>query len=169
MNYKVKQTWALLFTSLLVISMYLKRLVEVYSRDGMVIFDNTGFWAKTMLIYIAIFVLMTIVVMILFHILVAIGAAVKNKIDGEINGSLDNDIDDVFDDVEDEMDRLINLKAGKVSYIIVGVGFVAGLITLTFDLAFGIMLNILYLSFMLGGIMEGVIKLYLYKRGVSHG
>jgi hypothetical protein len=34
MNYKVKQTWALLFTVLLVLFMYLKRLVEVYSRDG---------------------------------------------------------------------------------------------------------------------------------------
>ena len=169
MNYKVKQAWALLFTVLLVLFMYLKRVIEVYSREGITTFDNAGFWARTMLVYIGI----TVVVMVLFHIMLAIGATVKNKIDDEISGSkennLDDVIDDVFDDGEDEMDRLINLKAGQVSHIIAGVGFVAGLITLTFDLPFGIMLNILYLSFMLGGIMDEAIKLYLYKRGVSHG
>jgi len=33
----------------------------------------------------------------------------------------------------------------------------------------GIMLNIVWLSFMLGSLLEGAIKLYFYKRGVSHG
>lgn len=173
MNYKVKQSWALLFTVLLVLFMYLKRVIEVYLMEGMATFDNVGFWARTMLVYIVITVVFTIVVMVLFHILLAIGASVKNKIDGEISGSKENNLDDVindvFDDGEDEMDRLINLKAGQVSHVIVGVGFVVGLITLTFDLSFGIMLNILYLSFMLGGIIDEAIKLYLYKRGVSHG
>ena len=169
MSYKVKQTWALMFTVLLVLFLYIKRVVEVYSSDGISTFDNIGFWARTMLVYIGITVVLTIVVMVLFNVFLAVGASVKNKIDGEMDGSGANDIDDVFDDGEDEMDRLINLKAGQVSHIIAGVGFVAGLITLTFDLPSGIMLNIVYLSFMSGGIVEEAIKLYLYKRGVSHG
>jgi len=169
MNYKVKQTWALLFTVLLVLFIYLKRVLEVYSMEGITTFNDTGFWARTMLIYIGVFVVLTIITMIVFNVLLAVGVSVRNKIDGQMNGSIENDINDAFDDGEDEMDRLINLKAGKVSHIIAGVGFVAGLVALMFDLPVGVMLNIVYLSFMLGSIIEEAVKLYFYKRGVSHG
>ena len=169
MTYKEKQTWALLFSGLFVLFLYLKRVFDIYAIDGISTFNDTNFWAKTMLVYIGIGIGLTILVMILFNVFFAIGAKVKNKIDAEISGIEEEDIDDVFDNVEDEMDRLINLKAGQISYVVVSIGFVAGLVTLTFDLPFVIMLNIVYLSFMIGACIEGIIKLNYYKKGVSHG
>ncbi|MCK8061121.1 MULTISPECIES: hypothetical protein [unclassified Fusibacter] len=169
MNYKVKQTWTLLFTFLIIFSLYLKRVLGIYNLEGIATFENAHFWAKTMLVYIGLSIVLIIIVMVLFNIILAIGTTVKNRIDVEMGTSEEEDINDVFDTVEDEMDRLINLKAGQIGYTFVGLGFVAGLIALTFNQPIGIMLNITFLSFMIGAILESIVKIYFYIRGVSHG
>jgi len=68
--------------------------------------------------------------------------------------------------VEDEMGKLIELKSMRVSYIIVGVGFVASLVLLFFDYPVFIALNMLFASFFAGGILDGFTQLYYYLRGV---
>jgi hypothetical protein len=72
-------------------------------------------------------------------------------------------------DIEDEMDKLISLKSMKNGYIVVGFGFVFSLISLVMKLPSAVMLNIVFLSFNAGGLVEGFSQLYFYRRGVKNG
>lgn len=167
MTYKEKKVWAAMFSGVVILIVYIRRVIEVYRMNGQELFNDTVFWAKTMLLYIGIGVVAIIVWMIIFHIILAISEQVVKEVK-KARGEVVEEEEDFYD-VEDEMDRLIGLKAGQIGYVIVGIGFVSGLISLALDMAPGIMLNILWLSFMLGSLLEGGIKLYFYKRGVSHG
>ena len=119
-----------------------------------------------MLVFIGIGVATIIVIQIVFHILLSIGIAVKKKIrdesidDREIESSIEREM------VEDEMDRLIELKANKIGYSFVSVGFVAGLAALALGALPAIMLNIVFLACMLGTIVEGLLQLRYYRKGV---
>lgn len=168
MTYKEKKVWATMFSGLVIFILYLRRALEAYRLDGQAVFQDTVFWAKTMLLYIGIGVIAIIVWMIVFHILLVISEQVVKEVK-KAHGKLVEEEEEDFYDVEDEMDRLIGLKAGQSGYIVVGIGFVSGLISLALGMPPGIMLNIVYLSFMLGSLLEGAVKLYFYKRGVSNG
>ena len=167
MTYQEKKVWATMFSGLLIFLMYLRRATLAYRANGEEVFQDTAFWAKTMLLYIGIGVVAIIVLLIIFHILMAI----SEEVGREVKRAQGEEVEEGHDyfDVEDEMDRLIGLKAGQTGYVVVGIGFVGGLISLVLNMAPGIMLNIVYLSFMLGSLLEGAVKLYFYKRGVSHG
>jgi len=167
MTYQEKKVWATMFSGFIVYLMYIRRAITVYRLEGKTILQDTAFWAKTMLLYMAIGVVVIIVLMIVLHILMAVSGEVVKKIKEAKGESVEDD--EGYFDVEDEMDRLIGLKAERTGYIIVGIGFTFGLISLAIQMAPGIMLNIVYLSFVLGSMLEGAAKLYLYKRGVSHG
>ena len=169
MTYKEKKVWATLFSGLVIFVLYLRRALEVYRLDGQAVFQDTVFWAKTMLLYIGIGVVAIIVWMIVFHILLAVSEQVVKEVKKAKGQVVEEEDQEDFYDVEDEMDRLIGLKAGQIGYAVVGIGFVSGLVSLAIGMAPGIMLNITYLSFMLGSFLEGAVKLYFYKRGVSHG
>jgi len=167
MTYQEKKVWITILSGLIVFIMYFRRASLAFQLKGEVILQDTSFWARTMLMYIVIGVVVVIVMMIVLHVIMAISGEVGKK----VKASLGQEVDELADtfDVEDEMDRLIGLKAERIGYTIVGIGFTFGLISLAMNKAPGIMLNIVYLSFMLGSFLEGVTKLYFYKRGVSHG
>lgn len=67
------------------------------------------------------------------------------------------------------MDKLIELKAMRIGFAIAGIGFVLSLITLVLDYAPAVMLNVIFFSFSIGSMIEGITKLYFYKRGVRNG
>lgn len=172
MNYKTKQIWVFLTTAVIFFLVYVSRVFGIVREYGKEIFIDTSFWAKTMLIYIGIGVGVIIIVQILFNIGLAIFTAIKSKVESEITKEvieIEEVIEDVFDDTEDEMDQLIKLKAGRIGYIVTGISFFAGLMIIFFGGAIGVMLNLLYISFIVGGMIESVVKLIYYKRGVSHG
>ena len=123
-------------------------------------------WAKTMLIFIGIGIVATIIIQIIFHILLSISIAVKKKIkdesceDKEIERSINAEI------VEDEMDKLIELKSSRIGFFVSGFGLVAGLVELAFGLSPVVMLNTVFLTFMAASLLEGVVQLVYYRKGV---
>ena len=70
--------------------------------------------------------------------------------------------------VEDEMDRLIDLKSNRIGFFFAGSGFVAGLVSLVLDFSPVVMLNIVFISFSAGSLLEGFTQLYYYRRGIRH-
>jgi uncharacterized membrane protein len=122
-------------------------------------------WAVTMLIFIAIGIAATIVIQILFHILFSVSLAVRSSIqnpqnnDKEIERSISREM------VEDERDKQISLKSMRIGFIVAGVGFVTALLSLVFNYSPFVMLNIIYLSFLGGSLLEGLGQLYYYRRG----
>ena len=165
MSYQIAKTVTNTLSGTAVLVVYLFYVSSRY-QAGLLAMDELKPWAQIMLIFIGIGIAMAIVVQIIFHILFSIGLAVNQGIK---NGSCnDQDIEKTIkmEMVEDEMGKLIELKSMRISYITVGVGFVASLVLLFFDYPAFIALNVLFVSFYTGGILDGFTQLYYYMRGV---
>jgi hypothetical protein len=168
MSYQEKRTITSIVTMALVLAAYCIYAFGKY-QAGAVVPGDLKFWATTMLVFIGIGIIAGIIIQIVFHILLSIALAVKEKVrdanydDKEIERSIEVEM------VEDEMDKLIELKSTRVSFFLAGIGFVAGLISLVLKYSPAVMLNIMFISFSAGSILEGVAQLYFYRRGIAHG
>ena len=165
MSYQEKKIIASIFSGIIILAAYCIYAFGKY-QAGFVAQGDLKFWAITMLIFIGIGIVVTVVILIVFHILLSIAIAVKEKI-------RDEDYDDKLIEknikaqmVEDEMDKLIELKSSKVGYTFCGIGLVAGLFSLVFNYPPMVMLNVIFLSFSAGSIVEGFTQLYFYRKGV---
>lgn len=118
-----------------------------------------------MLVHIGIGVILTIILHILFHIFLSVGIAIheRDKGDKAIEKSIENEM------VEDEMTKLIDLKSLQVGYGIAGVGFVTGLIYLAIGDSAILAINIMFLAFFFGSLVEGLVTIYFNFRGVHNG
>jgi hypothetical protein len=165
MSYQVAKTITSILSGAVVMIVYLLHVSSSY-QAGLLAMDDLKSWAQVMLIFIGIGIAIAIVVQIIFHILFSVGLAVSQSIK---NGNCDDqEIEKTIklEMVEDEMGKLIELKSMRVGYITVGIGFVASLGLLFFDYPSFIALNVLFVSFFSGSILEGFTQLYYYKRGV---
>lgn len=168
MSYKEKKTIVSLVTGLLILATYC-----IYTLNkiqlGTAALDDLKFWATTILIFIGIGFVALIIILIVFHILLSVTIAVKEEIqngeydDKKIAKTLELDL------VEDEMEKLIGLKAMRISFAVVGIGFIAALVSLVLNYSPAVMLNIMFFSFGIGSMIEGFTQLYFYRRGVRNG
>ena len=167
MSFQEKRTTVSILSGIAVMAAYLIYAFGRYNA-GSIGQNDLKFWATTMLVFIGIGIVATIIIQIVFHILYSISLAVKEQITrGSVNEKeIGNSIQQSM--VEDEMDRIIDLKSNQVGFVVAGVGFVAGLISLVMQQPAMVMLNILFISFNLGSILEGVMQLYYYRTGVAH-
>ncbi len=167
MSYQERRTIVSLISGAFVVAAY---CIYAFGRaqSGAVDASDLKFWAGAMLTFVGIGIAVTIVIQIVFHILMSIGIAVSKTIraekvdDKEIEKSINAEM------VEDEMDKLIELKAMRVGFVVAGIGFVTGLLFLFLGYSAAVMLNILFLSFSGGALFEGAAQLYYYRRGVAH-
>ncbi len=168
MSYQESRTVVSLVSGAAILAAY---CIDTFGRyqAGAAGADELKFWGGAMLTFIGIGIAVSIVIQIVFHILMSIGIAVNKKM---LNRQTDEkEIDKAINAemVEDEMDKLIELKALRVGYYFSGMGFIAALIFLALGYPAAVMLNILFLSFSGGGLVEGLAQLYFYRRGVAHG
>ncbi|MFZ5974665.1 MAG: hypothetical protein ACOYU3_04555 [Bacillota bacterium] len=168
MSYQEKKTIVSVLTGVLLLAAY---CIYAFGRafPGMAAPDDIKFWATTILIFIGIGVVASIVIQIVFHILLSIAVAVKEQLHtGKCDGKeVEKTIE--LEMVEDEMDKLIGLKSMRISFAIAGIGFIAALVSLVLNFSAAVMLNIIFISFSLGTIIEGIAQLYFYRRGIHHG
>lgn len=168
MSYHEKKTIASMISGILVLAAYAVYAIGKY-RAGAAAPDDLRFWATAMLIFVGIGVAATIVIQILFHIVLSVSLAVKESV--ETGKCDDKNVEKTIKAqmVEDEMDKLITLKSMRVSFAITGTGFVAGLVSLVLGGAPAVMLNILFVTFSLGSLVEGFAQLHYYRSGIRHG
>lgn len=164
MTYQTKKTITSLVASLIILVSYCLSIYNYY-KAGNIIENDLQFWAKQMVTYIVVGVIVTIVLHIVFHIYLSINLAIKEEIkdDKTINRKIELEM------VEDEMDKLIELKSMRVGYIVVSIGFVTSLVYLAFGGNIVLVLNIMYLSFFVGSLTEGISNLFFYFKGVRNG
>ena len=168
MSYQEKKTIVSILTGILVLAAYCIYAFGKYNA-GAVASDDMKFWAVTMLVFIGIGIVASIIIQIIFHILLSITIAVKEEVQ---NGKCDDkEIEKTIglEMVEDEMDKLIGLKSMRIGFAIAGIGFIAALVSLVLDYSPTVMLNILFVSFSAGSLIEGFTQLYFYRRGVANG
>lgn len=164
MSYQEKRTIVSIISGVLLLAVYCIYAIGKYQLQANSL-DDLKICGTTMLIFIGIGIAAMIVIQILFHIALSIGIAAREKhcdekaIEKEIGLTM----------VEDEMDKLIELKALKTGFIICGAGFVAALVSAVFNCPAAVVLNIMFLSFGLGSLVEGTLSLYYYRKGVRNG
>ena len=163
MSYQTKRTMTSMVSGVLVLAAYCMYAFGRYS-SGAVAEGNLKFWAGTMLVFIGIGIAATIILEIVFHIGLSIDIAVKER--GCDEKEIDKKIEATV--VEDEMDKLIELKSSQIGFVLAGVGFVSALVLLVLGRSTVVMLNVMYLSFLVGSLMEGAASLYFYGKGVSN-
>lgn len=163
MSYQEKRTLLSIITSVLLMVSY---SFYAFGKAGMEHINDLQFWAKTILIFIGIGIVALIVLQIVFHILMAISKAIRQKMkedkvdEEEIGRSMR------VETAEDEMDKMIEMKSNRYGYTIMGLGFMAGLIAIAFGASAVAMLNILYFSTWTGSIIEALMQIRYYRRGV---
>lgn len=163
MSYQEKKSIVSVVTGALLLIAY---CIYAFGKAGMANTDDLKFWAVTMLIFIGIGVVSMIVIQIVFHIILSISIAVKKKLndesieDSEIERAIESDM------VEDEMGKLIELKANKFGYAFVSLGIIAGIVSIALGAAPFVMMNIVFLACMAGGLVEGLVEIRYYRRGV---
>jgi Na+-transporting methylmalonyl-CoA/oxaloacetate decarboxylase gamma subunit len=163
MSYQEKRTLLSIITSVLLMISY---SIYAFGKAGMEHINDLQFWAKTILIFIGIGIVALIVLQIVFHILMAISKAIRQKLkedkvdEEEIGRSMR------VETAEDEMDKMIEMKSNRFGYTIMGLGFMAGLISIAFGASAVAMLNILYFSTWTGSIIEALMQIRYYRRGI---
>lgn len=164
MSYQEKRTLTSILTGILVLVAYCI-YVFGHDRSGLVAQGDLKFWATTMLIFIGVGVVATIVIQIIFHILLSMGIAIKKEFSGEKTDDKEIEKSIKLEMVEDERDRLIELKATRIGFVFAGIGFIAALLSLVLQYPPVVMLNILFIAFSVGSILEGFAQLFYYRRG----
>lgn len=149
MSYQEKKSIATILGTLPIIIFYIIYTVSK-QQAGIDLANDLGFWGRTMLITIGIGIVVTIVTLIVFHIINAVLTQGEEADPG----------------IEDELDKLVELKSDRFSFILVGIGFMAALVTLVLSMPPAVMLNIIFFSFYLGSIIGEIAKIYFYRRGV---
>lgn len=168
MSYQEKKTLVSILTGILLLAAYCIYTINRI-QSNMASLDDLKFWATSILLFIGIGIVASIIIQIVFHILLSIAIAVKKQVqngkcdDTEIERTIELEM------VEDEMVKLIALKSMRINFAVVGVGFLAALVSLVMDYSPAIMLNIVFGAFCIGSLVEGVTQLYFYKRGVRNG
>ena len=164
MSYQEKRTATSIFSGVLILAAY---CIYAFNPSRLAALPPGDLrpWAMIMLIFIAVGIGAMIVIQIVFHILLSIALAVQAKIEDQ--QSDDKEIERIINRemVEDERDRQIELKATRIGFAVAGGGFVIALLSLVFNYSPVVMLNIMYLSFSVGSLLEGVGQLYYYRKG----
>jgi len=165
MTYQIARTLTRMFSGTVLLIIYLVQVTSRY-QGGLLAMDELQSLGQLMLVFIGIGIGVTITVEIVFHILFSIGVAVKESVkngtsdDREIEKTIQQEM------VEDEMAKLIDLKTQKVGYVTSGIGFITSLIVLSLGYPVFIVVNILFGSFFIAGLMEGFARIFYFKRGI---
>lgn len=149
MSYQEKRSIAALIGTMLLMSAYVTYILLRIHGGTLTWNADLNSWSKVMLIFMAI----SIGVMILIEITLAV-----------INAALTRKKEDP--DFSDERDKLIELKAVRVSYGVVGGGFILSIVALALQMTPFIMLNIMFLSCHTAEITGCIYKIYCHERGV---
>lgn len=136
-----------LISSILILGFY---SLYVYNKDiagDLDIINDPKFWGKAFLILIPV----SIVAQIIIHIVFAI-----------INKIVTNED---IPTITDERDKLIELKALKVSHWIFILGFILSIGSQAIGMQLYVMFITLIASCFVATIFEEIIKIYLYRKG----
>jgi hypothetical protein len=148
MESKEKQILVTAISLMLIFAIYSIYVFNKYIADNFNILNDFKFWGKTFLILIPITIVSQIVIHIVFHII--------NKI------VTNEDIPSICD----ERDKLIDLKALRISHWIFTMGFLLSMIALAIGMQPYVMFLTLIASGYISGIVSEIAKIYFYRKGV---
>jgi len=147
MDNKEKQV---MVTSISMVVIFLSYSLYVYNKyiaDNFDIVNDFKFWGKTFLILIPV----TIIAQIVIHIIFAIVNRIVTNEDMETK--------------TDERDKLIELKALRISHWVFTFGFLLSMVSLVMEMPAYMMFIILIASGFISAVVSGIAKIYFYRNG----
>lgn len=144
---KEKETIVTLISSILILGFYSWYVYQNYLVENWELINDFKFWGKTFLIMIPV----AIVSQIIIHIIFAI-----------INKVVTNED---MDSVSDERDKLIELKAIRISHWIFTGGFLGAMTTQAFGMEPWAMFVTLIASGFISAVASESAKIYFYRKG----
>ncbi len=167
MSYQEKRSVVSILSGVILLVVYILNVLGRY-RQGTLPEADLKAWATTILIFIGIAIAAFIIIQIVFHIMLSVSIAVSKAVKDGVTDNEELEKSIQANMIEDEMDKIISLKASKISTIVYGVGFLVGLIALIMNYSAVILLNSIFISFCLGMVIEGFAQIYYYNRGLTH-
>jgi cell division protein FtsL len=144
---KEKQILISLICYILILGFYSLHVYNKYIAGNPDVMDDFKFWGKAFLFMIPVIIVAEIVIHIVFAI---INKIVTNEDIPTIN---------------DERDKLIELKAIKISHWVFGFGFVMAMGSQAIGMQPWVMFITLISSCLISTILESITKIYLYRKG----
>jgi hypothetical protein len=148
MDIKEKKILISLISSVLIMLFY---ALYVYNRQiagNPDILNDFRFWGKSFLIFIPVAIVAQIIIQIGFAIYIS--ATSKEEIDP----------------IEDERDKLIELKAIKISHYLFIIGFMLAMGSLALGMQPWVMFVVLISSGFVASVVNEITRLYFYRKGV---
>jgi len=147
MDNKEKQLLVTAISMILILGCYALYVYNNYIAENLAIINDTKFWAKAFLILIPV----TIASQIFIHIVFAI-----------INKIVTNED---IPTLNDERDKLIDLKAIRISHWIFTMGFLLSMVSQVMGMQLWVMFIILIASGFIAAFVAEITKFYLYRKG----
>ena len=166
MGFKTKRTIMMLLAGIVVTVIY---VIFALGAKAPATADISA-WAILILKFIGVAIGAVIVLQIIFHVIYSIGVSIKEGIKKELDGeSLDDKeikrhINATV--VEDELDKAVESKASRFGSSCVGIGFIIALFALANGLPTLWALHIQLGGVVMGCLLEGMVSIFLYERGV---
>ena len=148
MDTKEKQILVTIINTILIFFIYVYYVYDRYLIDNPELLNDSSFWGKTFLVLIPVAILAQIVLHIIFAI---------------INGILTRETMDI---ITDERDKLIELKAIRISHWL----FTFGCLIARGSQASGMETWGIFVTLVASGFISGIVsesaKIYFYRKGV---
>jgi len=147
MDNKEKQIVVTAISLVVIFVCYSLYVYDKYIAENFAILNDFKFWGKAFLILIPV----TIVSQIIIHIVFAIINKIVTNEDMETK--------------TDERDKLIELRAIRISHWIFTIGFLLSMVTQVIGMAPYVMFLTLVSSGFISGIVSEMVKLHFYRKG----
>jgi hypothetical protein len=148
MDIKEKRILISLISSVLIMFFYALYVYNKQISGNPDILNDFRFWGKSFLIFIPVAIVAQIIIQIGFAIYIS--ATSREEIDP----------------IEDERDKLIELKAIKISHYLFIIGFMLAMGSLALGMQPWIMFVVLISSGFIASVVNEITRLYFYRKGV---
>ncbi len=147
MSYKERKSIINIFTSIIFNIAYVAIVYNKYVANNPERLEDLRFWGLVVVMLVPIGIVVRIVEEIIHAIIHSIITQEEAPVD------------------DDEMDKLIDLKSTRLSYVIFSCGFIAAMLALVFGYQIHVMFIMLLVSGVIAEVVEGIAKLTYYRRG----
>ncbi len=148
MDLKERRILVSLIGSVLILSIYSMVVYYKYIAGNTEVLNDLRFLGKSFLILIPVAIVIQIIIQIVFAIVTKIAS------------------DEDIDPIEDERDKLIELKAIKISHYIFLIGFMLAMGCLALGMKPWVMIVVLISSGFVASVVNEILRLYYYRKGV---
>lgn len=147
MTYQEKKSIVTLISTILIFAIYCLYMYPRYPEQGAELTEVLRYWGSFVLILMLVSIIAHIIISIVFNIVYRMTTGEKEP------------------GFADELDRMIELRAHRISFLLFILGFLCAMGSLVMEKPLYVMFDLLIAAGFLADVSSSVTKLYHYRRG----